>query len=66
MFLSMVPSNLVIRVNLYAQVLTGINKLDQQGKLITKPLIVGLTDQPSLLFPDQLVQPLSVAQCLTA
>lgn len=57
-------SYLVGGVNLNGEVLMGVDKLDEQRKLIAKALIVGLADQTSLLALDNVVEVLALADGL--
>ena len=53
-------SCLVVRMYLNAEILTGVDKLDEQGKLIAKVLVVVLTNKFLLLFTNQLVKALAL------
>ena len=53
---------LVGGVNLYGEILTGINELDEQGELIAKALVVFLADELLFLFPYQLVEALALVR----
>ena len=57
--LTLSVGNLIGRVYLYAQVLTGIYKLNQQGKLVAKALVVLLAHQLAFQLAYQLVQALA-------
>ena len=56
----MTVCDLVCRVYLDAKILTGIDKLDEQGELIAEALVVLLTDKTTLLFAYKLVQALTL------
>ena len=54
--LTLTMGNLVCRMHLDGEILTGIDELDQQRELIAEALVVLLTYQEFLLFSDKLVQ----------
>ena len=49
-------SNLVCRVYLDAEVLAGVDELDEQGELIAKTLVVFLANELVLHFANELVE----------
>lgn len=48
--------HLIVGVNLDREILAGIDELDEQGELITKPLVVLLADKLTFQFADELVK----------
>ena len=57
--LTVAAGDLIIGVYLDAEVLTGIDELDEQWELIAKALIVLLSDEQSFLLTHQLVEALA-------
>ena len=55
---------LIVWVYLYAEVLTGIDELDEQRELIAEVFVVFLTHEPFFLFLHQLVQTLTLVRAV--
>ena len=54
--IAMTVCNLVVGVDLYREVLLGIDELDEQREFITEALVVLFSDEQSFLFAHQLVE----------
>ena len=64
MTLAVATGNLIVGVYLYAEVLAGINELDEQRELIAEVVVVLLTHEYFLLFLHQLVQALAFVRAI--